>query len=131
MKPTLWLNYLPLILVASCLAPVAVTQAYPLDSSVYMAQARTEYDRYMRLGYAATASRDYTAALVQAAVEPIPANAKITVAALPLGIDPTAFAVRHHLLSLHRQEQGGHSKQHQTKSRECRNTTNFRALELN
>ena len=64
MKPTLWLNYLPLILVASCLAPVAVTQAYPLDSSVYMAQARTEYDRYMRLGYAATASRDYTAALV-------------------------------------------------------------------
>jgi len=44
---------------SSCLAPVAVTQAYPIDSAVYIAQA-SEYDRYMRLAM----SRDYTAALV-------------------------------------------------------------------
>ena len=76
MKQTPWLKYLPLLLVASCLAPVAVTQAYPLGSSVQIAQARSDYDKYMRLGYGATASRDYTAALVnfRRALEVIPGD---------------------------------------------------------
>ena len=64
MKPTPWLKYLPLLLVASCLAPVTVTQAYPLGSSVQIAQARTDYDKYMRLGYGATANRDYQTSLI-------------------------------------------------------------------
>jgi len=38
---------------------VAVSQAYPIGSSVYMAQARTEMTDICELGYAATASRDY------------------------------------------------------------------------
>lgn len=63
MKRTPWLNYLPAILVTSCLATVAPAQAYP-PAPIQTAQARAEYDRHMQMGYTATGSRDYQSALV-------------------------------------------------------------------
>jgi len=67
--------------------------------------------------------------LVQTTLKPIPANAKITVAAIPMGINPTAFSGSHHLLSLHCQEQRGDGKD-QTQSGECRDRTNFGAFDF-
>lgn len=63
MKRTPWLKYLPAILATMCFAPVALTQAYPTQP-VHIAQSASEYDKYMRDGYAATAKRDYKTALV-------------------------------------------------------------------
>ncbi len=63
MKRTPWLKYLPVIVACSCFAPVALTHAYPADP-VQIAQSGTDYDSYMRLGYSATAKRDYPTALL-------------------------------------------------------------------
>lgn len=63
MKRTLWLKYLTVILTSSCLAAANLAQAYPAKS-VYIAQAKSDYDSYMRLGYTATAKRDYESALM-------------------------------------------------------------------
>lgn len=58
-----WLNYWQVILLTICLTPVLPTQAYPVQS-VQVAQAKSNYDNYMKLGYLATAKRDYRTALV-------------------------------------------------------------------
>lgn len=63
MKPTPWLKYLSLILASVCFAPVALTPAYTADP-VHIAQVASDYDSYMRIGYAATARRDYQTALI-------------------------------------------------------------------
>lgn len=62
MKRNPWLKYLPVILASSCLAFVALKPAYPAD--IPGVQLRSDYDRYMRSGYTATAKRDYRAALI-------------------------------------------------------------------
>lgn len=63
MKRKLWLNYLPIVSLSICFAPVTLTQAYPV-AQVDTAQVASDYNRYMRLGYTATAKRDYPAALI-------------------------------------------------------------------
>ena len=62
MKGNIWLKYLPAIIAATCLAPVMPIIAAPQSLAV-VAQATT-YNTYMRLGYSATAKRDYRNALV-------------------------------------------------------------------
>ena len=62
MKGNIWLKYLPAIIAATCLAPVIPIIAAPQSLAV-VAQATT-YNTYMRLGYSATAKRDYRNALV-------------------------------------------------------------------
>ena len=63
MKRILWLKYIPAILATICFAPVAPMQAASAEP-IYIAQSAANYNRYMRLGYAATARRDYRSALV-------------------------------------------------------------------
>lgn len=63
MKSTSWLKYLPVIWASICFAPVALTQAYPADQ-VHIAQVASNYDRYMKIGYTAIATRDYQTALI-------------------------------------------------------------------
>lgn len=63
MKRILWLKYIPAILATICFAPVAPVQAAQAEP-IYIAQSAANYNRYMRLGYAATARRDYRSALV-------------------------------------------------------------------
>lgn len=64
MKRRLWLNYLPVILLSICFAPVTLTQAYP-EPQIHTAQVASDYNTYMRLGYTATAKRDYSTALIK------------------------------------------------------------------
>ncbi len=63
MKRNPWLRYLPVIVAAACLTPVVPIQAQA-QAPVQIAQASANYNKYMRLGYAATARRDYRSALV-------------------------------------------------------------------
>ncbi len=63
MKPNPWLKYLPAILATTCLIPVTPILAAP-QAPTLVAQATSQYNKYMRLGYSATAKRDYRTALV-------------------------------------------------------------------
>lgn len=63
MKRKPWLKYLPVVLVSTCFNSVALTQTYPVNQ-IYTAQVTSDYNRYMRLGYTATAKRDYPTALI-------------------------------------------------------------------
>ena len=63
MKRKLWLNYLPIVSLSICFAPFTLTQAYPV-AQVDTAQVASDYNRYMKLGYTATAKRDYSTALI-------------------------------------------------------------------
>lgn len=58
-----WLRYIPIIVAAACLTPVVPIQAQA-QAPAQIAQASANYNKYMRLGYAATARRDYRSALV-------------------------------------------------------------------
>ena len=62
MKGNTWSIYLPAIIAATCLTPVIQIIAAPQSPAV-VAQGTT-YNTYMRLGYSATAKRDYRNALV-------------------------------------------------------------------
>lgn len=59
----IWLKYIPVVLVSICFTSVAPVPAYSAEP-IYIAQSAASYNRYMRLGYAATARRDYRTALV-------------------------------------------------------------------
>lgn len=64
MKRNLWLKYLPAILVTTCLMPLAPILAMPQTPTTVAQAATSQYNKYMRLGYSATAKRDYRTALV-------------------------------------------------------------------
>ncbi len=63
MKRNPWLKYLPTILAVTCLMPIAPTMAAP-SAPILVAQASSQYNKYMRQGYSATAKRNYRLALV-------------------------------------------------------------------
>lgn len=58
-----WLRYIAIIVAAACLTPVVPIEVQA-QAPVQIAQASANYNKYMRLGYAATARRDYRSALV-------------------------------------------------------------------
>jgi hypothetical protein len=63
-KRNLWSKYLPAILATTCLMPLAPILATP-QAPITVAQATiSQYNKYMRLGYSATAKRDYRNALI-------------------------------------------------------------------
>lgn len=64
MKRHPWLKYLPAILVAASFAPVAPVFATPQAPQSIAQATRSQYNKYMRQGYSATAKRDYRTALV-------------------------------------------------------------------
>ncbi len=57
-----YLKYLSAFLVSSCLTPVIPVGAIP--TPITTAQAASTYDKYMRIGYAATTRRNYKTALI-------------------------------------------------------------------
>jgi hypothetical protein len=64
MKRTNWLNYLSVLLVAIATIPLALAPIDLVSSAPILQAAGTNYNRYMSLGYRATARRDYRSALV-------------------------------------------------------------------
>lgn len=63
MKRNPWLKYIPIVVAATCLTSV-VPIGVRAQAPVQIAQASANYNKFMRLGYAATARRDYRTALV-------------------------------------------------------------------
>jgi GAF domain-containing protein len=64
MKRINWLNYLPVLLVAIATIPLTLAPNHPVASAPRLQAAGNNYNRYMSLGYRATARRDYRNALV-------------------------------------------------------------------
>ncbi|MBW4621270.1 MAG: DUF928 domain-containing protein [Cyanosarcina radialis HA8281-LM2] len=64
MKPTICVNYLSLILAFTAAIPLAISPIDSVISAPTIQAATNSYDRYMKLGYRATAKRDYRNALV-------------------------------------------------------------------
>lgn len=63
MKRKLWISYLFALLVFLPLGAISTTKTLAKDSVYQVAQARSNYDQYMRLGYTATRQRNYRRAL--------------------------------------------------------------------
>jgi len=63
-KRNSWLKYLPVILATTCLMPVVPTLAAPQAPRLVSQATTSQYNKYMRLGYSATAKRNYRNALV-------------------------------------------------------------------
>lgn len=63
MKRKLWISYLFALLVCLPLGAVSTTKILAKESVSQIAQARSSYDQYMRLGYTATRQRNYRRAL--------------------------------------------------------------------
>ncbi len=64
MKRNPWLKYLPAILVTACLTPVGLLLAAPQAPTVVAQSTTSQYNKYMRMGYSATAKKNYRNALV-------------------------------------------------------------------
>jgi Domain of Unknown Function (DUF928) len=77
-----WLKSLPAILATACLMPTAPILAAPQAPIAIAQAASSQYNKYMRQGYSATARRDYRTALVnfRRALSVRPGDAYATVA---------------------------------------------------
>ncbi len=64
MKRNPWLKYLPAILSAACLMPLAPIVATPPAPTFVAQGTSSQYNKHMRQGYSATAKRNYRKALV-------------------------------------------------------------------
>lgn len=64
MKRNPWLKYLPAILATTCLMPVVPTMAVPQLPTAIAQSTTSQYNKYMRQGYSATAKRNYRNALL-------------------------------------------------------------------